>query len=233
MKIPGQEIVQIAEDAERWTPQEILRWGLDRWHPRIALASSFGAEGMVLIDMASRIRPDLRIFTLDTGFFFPETYELIERVERRYGVRIERVEPSLTPSAQARIHGEALWSRDPDRCCELRKIDPLRKKLQAMAAWITAIRREQSSSRATMRKIHWDNKFGRVKLNPLAHWRSSHVWEYIRLKGVPYNPLHDRGYPSIGCTHCTRAVLPGENPRAGRWPGFVKIECGLHTTETE
>lgn len=233
MKISCQEMVQIPEDAERWTPQEILRWGLDRWHPRIALASAFGAEGMVLIDMASRIRPDLPIFTLDTGFFFPETYELIERVERRYGVRIERLEPSPTPAAQARIHGEALWSWDPDRCCELRKIGPLREKLSELAAWITAIRREQSSSRATTRKIHCDKKFGLVKLNPLADWRSSHVWEYIRLNGVPYNPLHDRGYPSIGCTHCTRAVLPGEDPRAGRWPGFVKLECGLHTTEME
>ncbi len=223
--------LQIPETAEQWAPQEILRWGFDRWSPRIALASAFGAEGMVLIDMASRIRRNFRIFTLDTGFLFPETRTLMEQVERRYGVRIEHCEPALTPDAQAQIHGQALWRSQPDRCCELRKIEPLREKLAGLDAWITAIRRAQSPQRAAVPKVHWDAKFGVVKLNPLADWNWSEVWEYIRANDVPYNPLHDRGYPSIGCTHCTRAVLPEEDLRAGRWPGFAKLECGLHTRE--
>lgn len=221
----------ILENAERWSPPELLTWAFERWRTRIALASSFGAEGMVLIDMASRIFPDFRVFTLDTGFFFPETYELMQRVELRYKIRIERCTPALTPKAQQRIHGDALWRRDPDRCCDLRKVDPLRKKLAGLDAWITAIRREQSPVRARAPKVHWDEKFGLIKLNPLADWTSTQVWNYIRSNDVPYNPLHDQNYPSIGCTHCTRAALPGEAPRSGRWPGFAKIECGLHTKD--
>lgn len=225
------DTLQIPEAVERWTPEEILRWGFARWHPRIAIASAFGAEGMVLIDIASRILPGFRLFTLDTGFFFRETYALMKQIERRYGIRIERCEPVLTPAAQARIYGDALWLRDPDRCCEIRKIELLREKLASLDAWVTAIRRDQSSARAAAPKVHWDERFGLVKLNPLANWTHQEVWEYIRVNHVPYNPLHDRGYPSIGCTHCTRAVRPGENLRAGRWPGFVKIECGLHTKD--
>ena len=221
--------LQFPRDAEAWSPRQLLRWAFGRWHPRIAIASAFGAEGMALIDIASRLLPGFRVFTLDTGFFFRETYALIERVERRYGLSVERCEPVLTAESQARIYGEALWLRDPDRCCELRKVEPLREKLAGLDAWITAIRRDQSLARASARKIHWDEKFGLVKINPLADWTHGEIWEYLRANRVPYNPLHDRGYPSIGCTHCTRAVLPGESPRAGRWPGFVKLECGLHT----
>lgn len=219
---------QLAE-AEGWSAEEVLAWGFEQFHPRIAFASAFGAEGMVLIDLAWRIRPDFRVFTLDTGFFFAETYALIDQVERRYGIKVERCLPALTPHEQARAYGEALWKRDPDRCCELRKVEPLKRKLCELGAWVTGIRREQTATRANAHKIEWDARFGLVKLNPLADWTREQVWDYIRARQVPYNPLHDLGYLSIGCTHCTRPVQPGEDARAGRWSGFAKTECGLHS----
>jgi len=228
MDLLRQEVEQRQAEAERWSAGELLRWSLTQFHPDIALASSFGAEDVVLIDLAARAQPDLRVFTLDTDFLFPETYALIQQVERRYGIQVERCRSKLTPEEQAGIHGPALWSRKPDLCCELRKVLPLEKKLAELSAWITGIRREQAPTRANARKLEWDTKFGLVKLNPLADWSSVEVWEYIRANRVSYNPLHDQNYPSIGCTHCTRPVLPSEDPRAGRWAGFTKTECGLH-----
>jgi phosphoadenosine phosphosulfate reductase len=218
-------------ETESWSAEEVLRWGFERFGRDIAIASAFGAEGMVLIDLASRLRTGFRVFTLDTGFFFPETYELIDLVERRYGICVERCRPRLTPAEQARVHGEALWSRDPDRCCALRKVEPLAEKLRTLAAWTTAIRRDQTAARANVSKIEWDAKFEIVKLNPLADWTHDEVWSYVRAHGVPYNPLHDRNYPSIGCTYCTRPVQTGEDLRAGRWSGSTKTECGLHTRD--
>jgi phosphoadenosine phosphosulfate reductase len=214
--------------AESWEPEQLLRWSFDHFHPHLAIASGFGAEGMVLIDLAMRIRPDVKIFTLDTDFLFAETYILIGRVQERYGTTIELVRPALSPEQQARDFGPALWKSNPDECCRLRKIEPLRKKLAGLRAWVTAIRRDQTPTRAHARKLDWDAKFGLVKINPLADWSNARVWSYIREHNLPYNPLHDLNYPSIGCTHCTRAVQPGEAPRAGRWSGFAKTECGLH-----
>ena len=221
-------IAQRQAEAERWSAEELVRWGLDEFHPEVAIASSFGAEDVVLIDVAARAQKHFRVFTLDTDFLFDETYALMGQIEQRYGIEIERCRSALTPEEQARQHGEALWGREPDRCCSLRKVEPLTKKLAGLDAWITGIRRDQAPARANARKLEWDSKFGLVKLNPLADWTSNQVWDYIRAHGVPYNPLHDRNYPSIGCTHCTRPVLPGEDPRAGRWSGFQKTECGLH-----
>ncbi|HEV2423530.1 MAG TPA: phosphoadenylyl-sulfate reductase [Terriglobia bacterium] len=220
------------DEAERWSPEQVLRWGFERFGRDIAIASGFGAEGIVLIDIAARIKSDFRVFTLDTGFFFPETYALIEKVERRYGIRVERCRPALSPAEQARRYGEALWTRQPDKCCAIRKVDPLKAKLVELSAWVAAIRREQTAARANAAKVEWDAKFDLVKLNPLADWTHNQVWEYIRKHRVPHNPLHDRGYPSIGCTHCTRPVRIGEDLRAGRWSGFGKTECGLHTRST-
>ncbi len=214
--------------AERWRPQEVLRWAFSTFRQDIAMASGFGAEGMVLLDIASRINPNLKVFTLDTEFLFPETYELIDRVESRYGIKVEKLYSALTPEEQDEIHGPALWSRDPDHCCNLRKVEPLTRKLAELRAWITAIRREQTPDRAAIRKAEWDPRFHLVKINPIADWTTGMVWDYIRKHNVPYNPLHDRNYPSIGCTHCTRAIQPGEDHRAGRWAGFQKTECGLH-----
>lgn len=226
-----EEIEQRKLEAEAWSAEEALRWGLARFEPQVALASSFGAEDVVLIDLAARLRAGFRVFTLDTDFLFPETYALIEQVQRRYGIRVERCRSLLTPEEQAGAHGAALWSRDPNLCCELRKVEPLKKKLAELQAWATGIRREQAPTRAGTGKLEWDARFGLVKLNPLADWTWRQVWDYIRDRQVPYNPLHDRHYPSIGCTHCTRPVLPGEDLRAGRWAGFAKTECGLHGRE--
>ncbi len=214
--------------AEQWNAEEVLRWAFFTYGKRMAMASGFGVEGMALIDIASRVLPDLKVFTLDTEFLFSETYDLIDRVEKRYGIKVERIYSTLPPEAQQRIHGPALWTIDPDKCCSLRKIEPLRQKLSELRAWITAIRRDQTSARSSAGKVEWDAKFELVKINPIADWTNEMVWNYVRKHNVPYNPLHDRNYPSIGCTHCTRPVQPGEDMRAGRWSGSQKTECGLH-----
>ncbi|PYY13125.1 MAG: phosphoadenylyl-sulfate reductase [Acidobacteria bacterium] len=224
----NEHVELIQAQAENWRPEEILRWAFTSFKKDVAVASGFGVEGMVLLDLASRVRPNFRVFTLDTEFLFPETYDLMDRVEKRYGIKVERVYSTLTPEEQESAHGPALWNRDPDQCCRLRKVEPLKAKLRELRAWITAIRRDQTSSRATAHKIGWDAKFQLVKINPIADWTSEMIWSYVRKHNVPYNPLHDQNYPSIGCTHCTRAIRPGESARAGRWAGREKTECGLH-----
>ncbi len=223
-----EDIAQLNATAETWTADRVLSWSFDNYADDVAICTSLGAGGMVIIDLASRLCRAFRVFSLDTQFLFPETYRLIQQVEERYGIPVERVDSLLSPEEQARVHGPALWLRNPDRCCDLRKVEPLRRKLQTLRAWITSIRRDQTADRAQAGKIQWDAKFGLVKINPLADWSRERVWQYIRDHGTPYNALHDLGYPSIGCTHCTRAVLPGEDERAGRWSGISKTECGLH-----
>ena len=230
-KLDGAQIADLQRSAENWTPQQVLNWAFESFGSGVAISSAFGAEGMVLIDMASRIRKDFRLFTIDTEFLFPETYNLMDRIEEKYGIAIEKVYSLLSPEDQERTEGAALWSRNPDLCCNLRKVEPLRRKLGELNAWITSIRRDQTSVRAEAKKIEWDAKFGLVKINPIVDWSSKQVWRYIHDHDVPYNELHNQDYPSIGCTHCTRAVRPGEDPRAGRWPGFAKTECGLHLIE--
>ena len=214
--------------AETWDAPEVLQWAFDSFGSRVQMASGFGVEGMVLIDIATRINPALHVFTIDTDFLFPETYDLIEKVEKRYGIQVERVRSRLTPQDQEEIYGPALWSTNPDQCCALRKVEPLKEKLAKLRAWITAIRRDQTVFRASAQKIEWDRKFRLVKINPIADWTTKDVWNYVHEHNVPYNPLHDFNYPSIGCMHCTRAVRPGEDPRSGRWSGTGKTECGLH-----
>jgi phosphoadenosine phosphosulfate reductase len=228
-----EEIQDLQVAAETWKPQRILDWAFQSFGDTVAISSAFGVEGMVLIDMASRLRQNFRLFTLDTEFLFPETYSLMDQVERKYGIAIERVFPLNSPEEQERTLGPALWQRDPDQCCRLRKVEPLRRKLGELRAWITSIRRDQTAARAGAGKIEWDASFGLVKVNPIADWNSKQVWQYIRDHDVPYNTLHERDYPSIGCTHCTRAVRAGEDPRAGRWSGSEKTECGLHVIQPQ
>jgi phosphoadenosine phosphosulfate reductase len=225
------ELLAHQAQAEQWDAEQVLAWAWKQFGANASLASSFGAEDIVLIDLASRTGTGFPIFTLDTNFLFPETYELILKIEERYGVAVERVLPKLSPEEQAEHFGEKLWQLHPDHCCAIRKIDPLKERLRSASAWVTGIRREQSPTRAHARKLEWDDKFGLAKLNPLADWTEGEIWAYIRSRRLPYNPLHDRHYPSIGCVHCTRAVLPNEDPRAGRWSGFSKTECGLHFSE--
>jgi len=212
-------------------PQDVLAAAIDRYRGKIVLACSFGAEDVVLVDMVHRVDPSLPLFYLDTEFLFPETYATRDRVIERYNLKpaqVIQVKSLLTPQKQADDYGDALWTREPDRCCQLRKVEPLTRILQEYEAWITGIRRDQAPSRANAGLVEWDDKFKLVKVNPLARWTWADVWTYMKVYEVPYNPLHDQNYPSIGCTHCTAPVAPGDDPRAGRWKNFAKTECGLH-----
>jgi len=220
-------IAQASVDLEHETPEAIIQWAIERF-PNITFACSFGAEDVVLVDMVQKISPKTDIFYLDTDFHFKETYETRDRLEQHYGLKFVQVKPAITPEEQAEKHGEALWKSEPTACCNIRKVEPLTRILGNYEAWITGIRRDQAPTRANAKKIEYDTKFGLVKFNPIAHWTSDDVWEYIRANNIYYNPLHDQDYPSIGCEYCTRQVKAGEDPRAGRWSGFEKTECGLH-----
>ena len=208
-------------------PLVVLEWAA-RHLGRITFATGFGAEGCVIIDLIGRHKLAIDLFTLDTGLLFPETYELWRKLEARYGVEIRAVRPAQTVEEQASVHGPSLWQRDPDRCCEMRKVIPLKRELRGFDAWITAIRREQTAERANAGVVEHDKKFELIKVNPLVTWKHDDVWAHLYAYDVPYNPLHDKNYPSIGCQPCTSPIVPGENVRAGRWRGAAKNECGLH-----
>jgi thioredoxin-dependent adenylylsulfate APS reductase len=225
---PDRGLEAAALRLEGQPPERILAVAAARFAPRIAFATGFGAEGCVLLDMIGRHRLPIDVFTLDTGLLFPETYELWRRLEARYRLRIRAVRSELDVVAQAALHGDSLWARDPDACCGIRKVAPLRAALSGLDAWITAVRRDQTPDRARVRVLEHDARFGLVKVNPLASWTHEQVWDYVRAHDVPVSPLYARGYPSIGCWPCTSPVAPGEDPRAGRWRGRSKKECGLH-----
>ncbi len=225
------ELAEWNQSLEGQSPQKILEMALERYTPRVILACSFGAEDVALVDMMLRINPRSVLFYLDTDFLFTETHAVQDRIIKHYQLQDDQViqmKSVLTPAEQASQHGEGLWLRNPDQCCQLRKIEPLTRVLQQYAAWITGIRRDQSPTRAHAGLVEWDAKFGLVKFNPLASWSWEQVWEYIRAQNVPYNELHDQHFPSIGCTHCTAPVMPGDDPRSGRWSSSTKTECGLH-----
>jgi phosphoadenosine phosphosulfate reductase len=225
-----EELAKISEGFEGKHPEEILRWAFDTFGDRVALAQSFGgASGAVLMDIAVKLKPSVKVFYLETDFLFPETYANIEEAKRRYGIQPVAYKSKLTPEQQAAQFGPELWKRDPDRCCDLRKVEPNVRALQGLDAWITGIRRDQAGTRAAIGIVEWNEKFGLVKINPVAHWDKKQIWDYILKHRVPYNVLLDKGYKSIGCTYCTRPVGANEDERAGRWAGTDKIECGLHT----
>jgi len=210
------------------SPEKTLRWAFDEFRDGVTIATGFGAEGVALIDMAVRITPQPHVFFLDTGFLFPETYELRRRLEDRYQIEIKEFDTDITPEQQEDRFGAKLWSTNPDLCCRLRKLEPLKDALRGRRAWITAIRQDQTFERSNARVIEWDHQWRLVKINPLVRWSKQQVWDYIAKNDVPYNTLHDRGYPSIGCTHCTRPVRDGDGERSGRWSGRDKKECGMH-----
>jgi phosphoadenosine phosphosulfate reductase len=223
-----EELVRTAaEQFENSSPEELIAWAVEKF-PKLTLACSFGAEDVVLVDMLQKISPSSDIFYLDTDLHFKETYETRDRLAERYGLNFVQVKSHLTLEEQAKAYGDELWKSNPNECCNLRKVLPLTKILSRYDAWITGIRRDQAPTRANAKKVEYDVKFGLIKFNPLASWTSEDVWNYIRNNNVIYNPLHDNYYPSIGCEKCTRQVLPGEDPRAGRWAGTDKTECGLH-----
>lgn len=209
-------------------PEELLRWAAEQFGERAALTCSFGGgAGMVLLDLVARHRLPIAVIFLDTGLLFPETYALAEEAERRYGISIQRRHPALSVKEQARAHGPELHAVDPDRCCGIRKVTPLAEALGPYRAWVSGIRRGQTAERAATEPVAWSAKHGLLKLSPLATWDEREVWRYLSAHGVPYNPLLDQGYPSLGCAPCTRPA-GADDPRGGRWSGFAKTECGLH-----
>ena len=216
------------EDAQ---PQEVLRWAAERFGPKFTMATAFGPEGMVLIHMLSEVAPETPIFNLDTGYQFRETLEMRERIIKRYGIEVELKQPELSVEQYEQYHGGPVYKSNPDQCCFDRKIRLLHDAARGMHAWSSAIRRDQSPDRARSPIVGWDRKFQLVKVSPLANWTKQQVWRLIMDQAIPYNPLHDQGYPSIGCQPCTRSVLFGEDERAGRWSGSGKTECGLHSLD--
>ena len=225
------ELERESGSLEKATPQEILTWAVERFAPKFTMATAFGPEGMTIIHMLAEIAPSTPIFNLDTGYQFEETLELREQVKRRYGIEVEFKRPQLSVAEYEQANGGPVYKTDPNRCCFERKISLLHQAAEGFDAWASAIRRDQSEDRARAPIVGWDKKFGLVKVSPLANWTKKDVWGLITAEDVPYNPLHDKGYPSVGCWPCTRSILPGEDERAGRWSGFAKTECGLHTSE--
>ena len=208
--------------------QRILEWATAQFGERIVLTCSFGgASGMVLLDIIAQGRRRTPVVFLDTGLLFPETYALAERAAYHYGIDVITHKPALSLGEQEVVHGPQLYARDPDRCCGIRKVTPLAAVLQPFDAWISGIRRDQSSTRATIEPFQWAAKHNLLKVSPLAYWSERDVWRYIHANKVPYNQLLDQGYPSLGCAPCTRPTS-SDNSRAGRWAGTGKVECGIH-----
>lgn len=209
-------------------PEALLDWAAASFGARLVLTCSFGgASGMVLLDMLVRLGRGTPVVFLDTDLLFPETYALAEQAAGHYGITVERRLPTLSLVQQAQQEGPELYRRDPERCCALRKVTPLAEALLPYAAWISGVRRDQGSTRADTDLVAWNSRHRLLKLSPLAHWSEREVWAYIHRQGVPYNPLLDNGYRSIGCHPCTNPTSSAD-PRAGRWSGFAKTECGIH-----
>ena len=219
---------RLLEDA---TSEEIIAWAVQKYHPRLTMATAFGPEGCVILSMLARIEPKVYVFNLDTGYQFKETLELRERIARRYGIVVDLQRGELPVQEYETLHGGPLYKTNPDKCCHDRKVVVLQRVAGSYSAWMSGIRRNQSPHRANAPIVGWDKKFGLVKISPLAKWTKKEVWARIVSEEIPYNPLHDQGYTSIGCWPCTRAVLFGEDERAGRWSGTAKTECGLHLSD--
>lgn len=219
------------------TPTErIVQWSLDRFAgQRMAITTSFGMEGCALIDMYARSGAALKVYYLDTMFFFSETYQLRDEMVQKYPtIDFIRRGTKLTPEQQAEKYGPELWKKDPTLCCKIRKVDPMFEVMSDVDVWFTGLRRSQSAARSGLRLIEWDWRYQVLKVSPLFRWERSQIWDYVRANDVPYNALHEKGFPTIGCTHCTQAVegsKPGEYSRAGRWTDSKKTECGLHGGE--
>ncbi|HZS08915.1 MAG TPA: phosphoadenylyl-sulfate reductase [Blastocatellia bacterium] len=227
-KFPESEVEQLARRFESGGVTEILEWAVERFGPRLVMTSSFGAEGIVLIDHLAQVASDTPIIYLDTGFHFPETERLKERMQVLYNLNLIEQRAALSVAQQAEVYGDKLYERDPDLCCRLRKVEPLRESLTGYDAWVAALRRDQSPTRANIRVVEWNAKRQMVKINPLATWTRKQVWDYIVKNDLPYNSLYDEGYTSIGCEPCTRRPAAGAHERSGRWDGLVKLECGIH-----
>jgi phosphoadenosine phosphosulfate reductase len=230
--LPRTDWNDVCERLDGAHPKEILRWAVEMFHPRLTMATAFGPEGCVILDMLSEIEPKVRVFNLDTGYQFAETLALRDQIAQRYGIEVEMVRAETSVPEYESANGGPLYGTRPDQCCHDRKIVPLRQAILGYDAWISAIRADQSSHRAKASVVAWDPKFQLVKINPLLRWTKRDVWSYIVTREVPYNPLHDQGFPSIGCWPCTKPVGINEDERAGRWAGQAKTECGLHSLDS-
>ena len=217
----------IAAELEQSTAREAIEWMFENFGERHYIACSFQKTSSVTAHLATAVNPDARFFYLDTDVLFEESYETRDRLAEALGIEFDRFH-NLTLEEQEAEHGPELWNRDPDACCGIRKVEPMRRALSSVDCWVAGVRRADSSSRSKTPKFAWDKRFNLWKLNPLADWTERDVWNYIREHHLPYNPLHDRGYPSIGCTHCTKPVEPGGDLRDGRWSGLEKTECGIN-----
>ncbi|MCL4193178.1 MAG: phosphoadenylyl-sulfate reductase [Thermoguttaceae bacterium] len=230
----AEELARLAEASrqlETASPEEIIAWAVENYFPNLTMATAFGPEGCVILSILAKVEPRVHVFNLDTGYQFKETLELRDRIREKYGIEVVLERPEQSVSEYEAANGGPVYRTEPDRCCRDRKIAVLNRVSRNFAAWMSGIRRDQSPHRAGAPIVGWDKKFGLVKISPLANWTKKEVWKRITDEGVPYNPLHDQGYTSIGCWPCTRAVMFGEDERAGRWSGTGKTECGLHTAD--
>ncbi|MEM9701569.1 MAG: phosphoadenylyl-sulfate reductase [Planctomycetota bacterium] len=234
---PGEQpsaefLAELAAESARLepaTPDEIIAWAHDRYAPGLAMGTAFGPEGCLMLSLIPRIAPTTWVFNLETGYQFQQTLDLRDRIAAKYGVEVELLQPELSVPEYEAAHGGPLYRTEPDRCCHDRKIKVLERAARGRTAWMSGIRRDQSPVRAKQPIVAWDRKFGLVKVSPMANATKSDVWRRILAEGVPYNPLHDQGYPSVGCWPCTRRADDGADERAGRWADREKTECGLHT----
>jgi len=195
---------------------------------RIVMGTGFGAPGIVLLDILRKINPNIKIFYIDTGLLFKETYDLKDRLEEYYNLKFIKFSSQVSVEKQKELYGNKLWEADPNSCCNIRKVLPLKNALKDFDVWITGIRKFQTQMRKNSKIIEYNELYNVTKANPVINWTHDQIWEYIRIKNIPYNKLHDKGYPSLGCVHCTTSVKEGESHRAGRWRNKNKTECGLH-----
>ncbi len=224
------EVAAAREELRDATPSQILEWSINRFFPNVTLGCSFGGiTGMAILDMVSKIEPNIEVFYLDTDFLFPETLALVAEIERRYRIKPKAYRSRWSVEGQAREFGSELWRSDPDLCCGIRKVEPNRRALAGKKAWIAGLRRTQSQSRDDVEVVEWDHELELFKINPLAFWTDVDVWRYLAENDVPYNSLNEHGYPSVGCTNCTRAIKPGEDLRAGRTIGQHMDGSGLRS----
>jgi phosphoadenosine phosphosulfate reductase len=230
-------LAELADESARLetaTPEEIIAWAHERYAPHLTMATAFGPEGCVILAMLAKIAPQTYVFNLETGYQFQQTLDLRDRIAEKYGIEVDLLQPELSVPEYEALHGGPLYKTNPTQCCFDRKITALRQAAEGHHAWMSGIRRDQSADRSQASVVHWDKKFNLVKVSPLANWTKKDVWKRIVEQDIPYNPLHDQGFPSIGCWPCTRAVVEGEtDERAGRWSGTAKTECGLHTVEID
>ena len=216
----------------RKNPQELLKWIANNLpNEKIVMGTGFGPPGIVLLDMLMKITKDISVFYIDTDFLFDQTYDLRDRLEKKYDLKFRKFSSDLTPELQSEKYGKKLWEKDPDACCKLRKVLPLKEALSGYDIWITGIRKKQTQVRQQANLIEYESRFEVIKINPLINWSHDEVWEYIKTHDLPYNSLHDNNYPSIGCKQCTSPVCAGDDDRSGRWKGIKKTECGLHDSQ--